>query len=1162
MEPAVPSPAPPIAEPLPGYRLIERIGRGGFGEVWKAEAPGGILKAIKFVYGNLDDATEDGRPADQELKALNRVKSVRHPFILSLERYDIIQGQLVIVMELADRNLWDRYRECTERGLPGIPRDELLRYIDEAAEALDLMNSHYQIQHLDIKPQNLFLIHNHVKVADFGLAKDLEGVQATLTGGVTPVYAPPETFEGRVTRFCDQYSLAIVYQELLTGQRPFSGTTAKQLMMQHLQAEPNVAAAPANDQPVLQRALVKDAAKRFASCTEFVRALQQAKSAPAVPSPTPVKPLERAPLELPALVPGAQAHRITGQGLRNSPNATIPAATVGRLPALTRPTVPHALVVETPVVETPTVAAPTERAGSGVLFPALVVGLGQMGFIVLQKLRRAMRDNLRCDTLPNVRFFYIDTDTETMQQIASNSRALNSRETYQAKLNRPSYYQKPRGDQLSVDNWLNPQLLYRIPRNLTTTGVRAFGRLALWDHYRPIAKRLREELEACLAPTALAEAESNTGLGLRSNQPRVYIITALGGGTGSGMFLDLAYILRNQLKMLGYPEPAVHALLMLPHVDRNATKSQAAANAYAALQELLYYSSPQTVYEATFDGKEGSLVDAQPPFRRCLLLPLPASSDPRDSRPVVGTATGFLFRELFTPTGRAADDQRSTAGPPAAFQTFGSFRLTWPHEQLLAHATREISERVLEVWTTPESSHLAEPVRTWLEEQWNQQKLQPELLLATLRESCASVLRCTVDEAVAHIVEPLCEAPQQRNLEIVEACSALDALVQLVGQPTSANALARLGQLGSHLDGLAPALVSEYQKKLAQMAVAFMELPAYRLPGAEEALRQLVDRLRQALANLESLLAQFQKENAEIYTKLLTQINALDTLYRGSRKAAASREIVQQLDEFGHKRLECHLLKTMVTLYQGMVNCAPEYFQELHFCRQQLEKVRAQIGQISVRRERGHLGPGKPILPEGSPSLENLAERLLALLTADDLLDLDQRIQTEIRKRFKTLVSFCLEKSDHTKAMMNLLLGQAREFLEPRFRKAYSSMDIFQELMREHAAQREAAEAFDEAMPELLAGRLRAEDELRILAIPDDDAGRKFAQAAQQTLGDNGLQIVIGDKDIVFYREAQYVPPGDLPQLGPVAKEAFLHITHSDQAPPHSRSDIAWPTLP
>src|SRR5438128_266812 len=132
-------------EPIPGYTLMERLGGGGFGEVWKVVAPGGIHKAIKFVYGDLQTTNEEGQRAEQELKALNRVKTVRHPYILSLERYDIIEGQLIIVMELADRNLFDRFRECQDQGLTGIPRDELLNYLTETAEALDLMNSQFQL---------------------------------------------------------------------------------------------------------------------------------------------------------------------------------------------------------------------------------------------------------------------------------------------------------------------------------------------------------------------------------------------------------------------------------------------------------------------------------------------------------------------------------------------------------------------------------------------------------------------------------------------------------------------------------------------------------------------------------------------------------------------------------------------------------------------------------------------------------------------------------------------------------------------------------------------------------------------------------------------------------------------------------------------------------
>src|SRR4029079_4363285 len=112
--------------------------------------------------------------------------------------------------------------------------------------------------------------HKHVKVADFGLVKVFEGLSATVTGGVTPVYAAPETFEGRVSRYCDQYSLAIVYQELLTGQRPFNGTTTRQLLLQHTQAAPDLKPLPECDRAAVGRALSKKPDDRFPTCTALL----------------------------------------------------------------------------------------------------------------------------------------------------------------------------------------------------------------------------------------------------------------------------------------------------------------------------------------------------------------------------------------------------------------------------------------------------------------------------------------------------------------------------------------------------------------------------------------------------------------------------------------------------------------------------------------------------------------------------------------------------------------------------------------------------------------------------------------------------------------------------------------------------------------------------
>ncbi len=265
----------PNAEPIPGYRLIAPLGSGGFGEVWKCEAPGGLFKAIKFVYGNLNHVGADSNQAHEELKAIGCIKTLRHPFLLSIDRVESSDGELMIVTELADKNLHEVLLDYRAKGQTGVPRQELLRYLSEAAEVLDLMNMQHGLQHLDVKPRNFFLVSNHVKVADFGLVTSLTGSAAGIKlGAVTPLYASPEVFQGRVCPSSDQYSLACSYMELLTGKLPFEGRNSRQMMLQHLKAEPNLEPLPEADRPVIARALSKDPAKRYKDCTALIRALR------------------------------------------------------------------------------------------------------------------------------------------------------------------------------------------------------------------------------------------------------------------------------------------------------------------------------------------------------------------------------------------------------------------------------------------------------------------------------------------------------------------------------------------------------------------------------------------------------------------------------------------------------------------------------------------------------------------------------------------------------------------------------------------------------------------------------------------------------------------------------------------------------------------------
>lgn len=319
------------SEPLPGYRLLDHLGRGGFGEVWKCEAPGGLLKAIKFVY---PDSEADDAPGDslrQEYEAFQHIKTIRHPFLLMLERVELIDGVLASVMELADAGLQDRFQECLELGLKGIPRAELLGYLTDAAEALDVISVKHGLQHLDIKPANLFLVAGHVKVGDYGLVSRSNPTAGRHGAGFTPRYAPPELIDGMVDPRSDQYSLALVYFEMLTGGFPFNATSAKDLMMSHAALDPNLSTLPPGDRPVVARALAKDPAERFPNCLGFIRALLSA----GPPPPSDVT-LRQARMGQKPLPPGLSGVAQGGTGAESAiTRSRMPASSMGSTPTLT-----------------------------------------------------------------------------------------------------------------------------------------------------------------------------------------------------------------------------------------------------------------------------------------------------------------------------------------------------------------------------------------------------------------------------------------------------------------------------------------------------------------------------------------------------------------------------------------------------------------------------------------------------------------------------------------------------------------------------------------------------------------------------------------------------------------------------------------------------------
>jgi serine/threonine protein kinase/Flp pilus assembly protein TadD len=268
-------PPRPGDQPVRGHRLIRRRGRGGFAEVWEAEAPGGFRVAMKFVR-----LSSPLRAA--ELRALEVVRQIRHPNLLTSFGSWLVDDLLIVGMELADRSLWDRLLEANAQGMRGIPRDELLGYLAGAASGIDHLNGHRHevdgrqgvgIQHRDLKPQNILLFGGGAKVGDFGLARIMDRSVATHTAAWTFSYAAPEFFGGHTSRHSDQYGLAVSYCQLRGGRLPYDGCPAA-VMAGHLFGSPDLASLPGPERPVVARALSKRPEERWPDCLAFVEALR------------------------------------------------------------------------------------------------------------------------------------------------------------------------------------------------------------------------------------------------------------------------------------------------------------------------------------------------------------------------------------------------------------------------------------------------------------------------------------------------------------------------------------------------------------------------------------------------------------------------------------------------------------------------------------------------------------------------------------------------------------------------------------------------------------------------------------------------------------------------------------------------------------------------
>lgn len=258
------------------YTLMSKLGRGAFGVVWLAEKRTAIT-TTKVAIKIPNDEDVDLEAVRQEASVW--VHASGHPNVLPIIDADIYGEQVVIVSEYASDGSLSKWLEKHQGKAPSV--DSAVEMTLGILAGLEHLHGR-GIIHRDLKPDNILLQRETPRLADFGIARILKTTSQSTAATGTPVYMPPEAFDGKRSVQTDIWSVGVIFYQLLTGRLPFPQTDMASLLAAIISKEPAqlpvVIAEPIR--AVVQRALQKEPNERYPSASEMRTALRASSQTP------------------------------------------------------------------------------------------------------------------------------------------------------------------------------------------------------------------------------------------------------------------------------------------------------------------------------------------------------------------------------------------------------------------------------------------------------------------------------------------------------------------------------------------------------------------------------------------------------------------------------------------------------------------------------------------------------------------------------------------------------------------------------------------------------------------------------------------------------------------------------------------------------------------
>ncbi|MET0753520.1 MAG: protein kinase, partial [Pyrinomonadaceae bacterium] len=275
------------------YVLVQRIGRGGFGEVWLAERRAKFVTTKVAVKLPLDEQI-DAETIKQEATLWEQASG--HPNVLPIIDADEYDGQIVIVSEYAPDGSLEQFLKNSGGAIRPEKAIELTIGI---LSGLEFLHSR-QIIHRDLKPANILLQGDTPRLADFGISRAMRTTSMSINVAGTPAYMSPEAFDGKRNAQTDIWSVGVILYQMLAGRLPFSQNSQGELLAAIIMREPEPppATTPPALRQILAKALAKQPVARYKSAREMREDLNRFLYAVSLPTSEPTAALPQQTLFL------------------------------------------------------------------------------------------------------------------------------------------------------------------------------------------------------------------------------------------------------------------------------------------------------------------------------------------------------------------------------------------------------------------------------------------------------------------------------------------------------------------------------------------------------------------------------------------------------------------------------------------------------------------------------------------------------------------------------------------------------------------------------------------------------------------------------------------------------------------------------------------------